>query len=746
MKFLSISSFFRSSGTLGSCLSNSVSGGFSFSRMSQRRSRARQCEKPVRHVSSSSHSQSTVPGTIESIASTSKSASSSFRGASLKGSARPVAHASHRRGRTSRRRSPERVVRSPPPRRVVSLPPRGRDSIPAARHRERSPQRWARPQRMGPTSRTDDAKVSTAQAEARFDRKCYPLWSGPTREALEEEQRQELEDFPPPPIQFEWQLKPWYEALRPSIRWQIFNNPSFTRELKYQTLPEGGSPVNCRRSSLVILQRLAYSPSFKPQYVWVKSPAGCDWALAVLNRILLQETRPQGSLDYTLFGLDTEFFSYLAFNSWRHGELGGLYGKQMDPLEKERNGPHLIFITITAPGFGTFIFELKYLVVASKWDTLETVGKKEKEKVRYSDLPEALRKFLVDSRIIFATCDGQNDMLAINRFCGLGSRENQPGNNMGQIGYVDIQSWAAKDLKLLKLGAPDPVSLRRQKHPPGLIELVAYGLSGTLEKTDRTASLFEAKKRKQVFDFSREKAMIFLRKMSAGEKEYVVLDPAFTLFAAYSLLFMHHRRDAPQVLREIRQDLFTRFSAPIVLSRLGLAKQYSASLPCLHDCAKEVAVSATSNYLVFQRKHPGEGFVFQLDHWDSLHGRFGFLADHLNGGSYPRIGVDQRIGALHSFFELIHQAWRRRFKAGRALNPVVKDVWDVPSSPHGRPRGEPRGHGSRSRSPVAFRSASRSAFGRRSRRNKNRSRRNRTQSFGSNPRASSSSIIAQARL
>ncbi len=151
-----------------------------------------------------------------------------------------------------------------------------------------------------------------------------------------------------------------------------------------------------------------------------------------------------------------------AFKHWKRADKDA-YGKNMLPLNSAKNGAYLIILQITTPDFCTFIFELKNIVIPALWETLRTMEKREKP-IPYSALPASLHKFLVDSRVIFATCDGRNDMEAIERFCGIRSRKGQPGGD-GQIGFVDVQEWAV-DMNLLQLGKPDLVSGLRQKHPP----------------------------------------------------------------------------------------------------------------------------------------------------------------------------------------------------------------------------------------------------------------------------------------
>ncbi len=95
-------------------------------------------------------------------------------------------------------------------------------------------------------------------------------------------------------------------------------------------------------------------------------------------------------------------------------------------------------------------------------------------------------------------------MDAIQRLCGIGSRMGQPSGD-GQIGYVDLQVWA-KQLGLLKTGKPDPRTGLTQKHPPGLVNLVAFGLTGKLEKTARTRRMFDVKRRETHYEFQQEAA------------------------------------------------------------------------------------------------------------------------------------------------------------------------------------------------------------------------------------------------
>ncbi len=632
-EILSSFSFFGNNGRVAGLLATSGSGGLLFSRMSRR------------------------SGSSSSIS-------------------RPAASGSQASAGQWQERS-----RSSPPRRTVMLPEASQQ------------QTWARPMWARPPTREEDSKISSAQAEIRFSRKCQQ-WAGPTQEELEMEGDLGKDGRSPPPIQFDWQKEQWYSTLDTGIKWQLFDNPSFSRELEFQTLPGNGHRVSFCRSTTIILQRLAYSPSFTPQFLWVRSPAACSLAMSTLNRILGQHTRPQGSLEYALFGLDTEYFSFYGYNSW-NSEVRELYGKGNQPLEKRQAGPNLIILQISAPGFCTFVFELKYIFIKAVYEDLDTVERRQRPEP-YSALPEALRNFLVDPRVIFATCDGKADMNAIQRYCGLGSREDFPGDGVGRIGYVDLQSWA-RDLGLLKLGNPDPHTGRCQRHPPGLVNLVAYGLTGTVEPTRETEYIFEVKKREKSFDNNTEKAKVFLRKLSSEEKEYVIMGPAYTLFSAYSLMFMHRSKDCPDVLRKIRKELFSQFSRPLALSKVGLSHQCAGSVPSIVDNAKQVVSCASQLYKNFQAIHPGEGFIFQVEAWVSLHGRFGQLANLLNGDNFPRLSVDRRVGVLHSYFQLVHQEWRRRFKVGRYLNPVLRPA-PQPLGVGPRPGGGGSSRDSRSRS------------------------------------------------
>ncbi|MCP3667773.1 MAG: hypothetical protein GY696_35655, partial [Gammaproteobacteria bacterium] len=226
----------------------------------------------------------------------------------------------------------------------------------------------------------------------------------------------------------------------------------------------------------------------------------------------------------------------------------------MRPVDSSTDGAHICLLQISAPAFSTFIFELKYIVILKLWETLQTVEQKPKPPLKwYSALPQTLHDFLVDPRVNFVTCDGRNDMPVVERLCGIRSQEDQPSGNR-KIGFIDLQSWAvAKGLTWT--GCPAPNTGHTQKHPLCLMLMVAYGMMGGVAETPKMAPMFDAKRRKMEFDSPAEAAKTFLQKLSPVEEEYTIMDPAYTLYVAYTFLMTSTRDSTPPILRHIRDDL-----------------------------------------------------------------------------------------------------------------------------------------------------------------------------------------------
>ncbi len=154
-------------------------------------------------------------------------------------------------------------------------------------------------------------------------------------------------------------------------------------------------------------------------------------------------------------------------------------------------------------------------------------------------------------------------MSAIQRLCGIGFREDQPNRGNEKIGFIDLQSWAvAKGLTWR--GHPDHNTRRTQKHPPSLIQMVAYGMTGVMADMPKMTPVFDTKRRKLEFDSLAEAAKVFLQKLSPVKEEYTIMDPAYTLYVAYTFLMTSTRDNTTPMLHPIRDDLVIRFFEPLL--------------------------------------------------------------------------------------------------------------------------------------------------------------------------------------